>query len=105
MSQMQWLRSYVGKQPGSNNGNSGSTACWPPAKDWLTERLAGHVAYLHGQNEYCAFTEAVMFVNGRAYVFSGFAGTLPGVFDMPRFRHFMRNVQFFPGSRAGSSSP
>jgi len=92
------LRSYVPDSPGVNSGNSGSTTCWPHAKSWLTERIAGQVAYLHGQSEYCGFTEAVTFVDGRAYVFSGFAGVLPGVFDMARLRELMGSVTFLPDS-------
>jgi hypothetical protein len=103
MSDMQWLRSYIGDQAVTTPGSSGANACWPPAKNWHKQRLAGQVAYLHGEGEYCGFTEAVTFVGGHAYVFSGLAGVVPGVFSMERLREFMRSVTFLPAS--GPASP
>jgi hypothetical protein len=103
MTDRAWLRSYVRGQVRANGGSSGSQTCWPAARHWLSDRMAGRRYYLHGQNQYCAFTEAVTFVNGRAYVFTGFAGTIPGVFSTGRLAAFLRTVQFLPGP--GTTTP
>jgi hypothetical protein len=89
MSSRQWLRSYVG------DGVDTSSTCWPAPADWPTTRMAGHVAYLHGEDLFCDFTEAVTFVDGRAYVFTGSAGNpCCRVFDMTRFKAFLATVRF-----------
>jgi hypothetical protein len=89
MTDRQWLREY------NTSGETGT--CWPPIAQWQTTKIAGHTAWMHGGLSWCNFIEAVTFVNGRAYVFTGSGSShCCRRFDQGLFMDFLATVKF-PG--------
>jgi hypothetical protein len=89
MTDRQWFQEY------DTSGETGT--CWPPIAQWQTTTIAGHTAWLHGGTSWCDFIEAVTFVNGRAYVFTGSGGAqCCHRFDQGEFESFLATVKF-PG--------
>ena len=87
----QWLTEY--DQDLFHNG------CFDPPSTWEAIDVAGHAGRAHGGMTQCNFTEAVVIVGGRAYVFtvSPNKTALSGlVYDRALFNALLSTVVFAP---------
>ena len=89
-----WLREHERR--------SGSLeTCYPPPERMERKTVAGHTAYVHGDDVACRFFEAIVIVDGRAYSLRGSGFADPGQgppFDRAHFDAFLSTVRFDPAS-------
>jgi hypothetical protein len=83
--------------------------CWPPVAEMEQITVDGQTAWLHGGVGFCGFTEAVTFLEGRAYILTAYQDptmqTYP-IFDRQLFDAFLSGVRLDPAAAApGPSEP
>lgn len=61
----QWIPSYL-----PDPSSVAMPTCFPPYAQWEAITIDGHAAAMHGGDYGCSFTEVIVIVDQRAYVFS-----------------------------------
>jgi hypothetical protein len=93
MSGKKWAASWAKPQPGSGD----PAGCTTPLSDYRPIDVAGHPGWVHGALPICNFTEAVVVVGNRVYVFTAhpsMATVDDHVYPPKMFRAVLASVKF-----------
>ena len=89
-----WIQDFL---PGA--GEVAMPSCFPPPSEWLPVTVDGHDGGLLGGDFNCSFTEAVVIVDGTAYVFNAMPdpnAVNTKIFDQGLFNELLGSVQLAP---------
>ena len=76
------------------DGGARARDCFPPRDQWLPVDVGGHPGGLLGGDFGCYLTQAVVFVDHRAFIFSAVPELPTGLFDQGLFEQMLASVRF-----------
>jgi hypothetical protein len=90
----QWFADFL-----PSPGDVAEPQCFPPRAQWESLTIDGHAAGWHGGDFGCSFTQAVVIVDHRAYVFTAMpdpTAVSTAVFDAGLLRDMLASVRLHP---------
>jgi hypothetical protein len=80
------------------DGGSRKRDCFPPRAQWLPVEVGGRPGGLVGGDFGCYLTQAIVFVDHRAYIFTAIPDLPTDIFDQGLFEQMLATVTFTPAS-------